>query len=500
MKSIMKCVCVWLLAVTVGQGADIASVFSDHMVLQQGMVVPVWGTGNPGERVTVIFAGQEKSTNADDGGRWWVSLAPLTASAEPGKLIVRSGDAEKIVSDVLVGEVWLASGQSNMEWNLARSTGPIEAKAPDPLIRLLQVPRKPIPVPAEDIHASWKVSEGKDLESFSAVGYFFAKHLASTRQVPIGIINSSVGGTPVEAWTSREVMEGHPKLQHLITEYDEQVKTYDPEVAMRKYQDELAKHETAIASNPDAKQKHGRPLQKPRKPIDPSIHQRSPATLYNGMIAPLVPMAFRGVIFYQGEGNSGAADLYRIQFPALIQSWRKDFGHDFPFLFVQIAPHQNMVPEIRDAQLFTWRTVPNTAMAVITDYGHPTDIHPVDKQPVGERLALAARALAYGENIVYSGPLFDTLEIRSNQAVLSFKHVGDGLVAKTDTLVGFEVSGGGTNFVPASATIEGDTVVVTSDKVEKPVAVRYGWSNIPEASLYNKNGLPATPFQCELWQ
>ncbi len=205
-------------------------------------------------------------------------------------------------------------------------------------------------------------------------------------------------------------------------------------------------------------------------------------------------VAIRGVIFYQGEGNSGESDEYRILFPALIQSWRKAFGHDFPFLFVQIAPHRNMVPEIRDAQPFTWRTVPDTAMAVITDYGNPTNIHPVAKQPVGERLGLAARALAYGETIVYSGPLFDKLEIRGNQAVLSFKHVGGGLVAKGDKLVGFEISGGSTNFVHATATIDGETVVVTSDKVTQPVAVRFGWSNVPEASLYNKNGLPATPF------
>jgi len=496
----LKCLCVWLLVVTVGQGADIASVFSDHMVLQQGMPVPIWGTGKGGESVTVTFAGQERSTQADDKGRWMVRLDPLAASAEPGTLTVRSADADITISDVLVGEVWLASGQSNMAFGLSKSTGTPEAKAPDPLIRLLQVPRKPIPEPAESIQASWTRSDGKNLGGFSAVGYFFAKHLAATRKVPIGIINSSVGGTPAQAWTPREAMTGNPKLKPLITEFDKRVKTYDPVVEATKYKDELAKYEATIARNPEAKQKNGRPLQSPNPPVEPSIYQRSPTTLYNGMIAPLVPMAIRGVIFYQGEGDSGAAELYRTQFPTLIQSWRKDFGHEFPFLFVQIAPHQNMVPEIRDAQLFTWKTVPKTAMAVITDYGHPTDIHPVDKQPVGERLALAARALAYGENIVYSGPLFDTLEIRSNQAVLSFKHVGDGLVAKTDTLVGFEVSGGGTNFVPASATIEGDTVVVTSDKVEKPVAVRYGWSNIPEASLYNKNGLPATPFQCELWQ
>jgi sialate O-acetylesterase len=489
MKHVMKWLMVGLLVTTTVRGLEVASVFTDHMVLQQEMEVPVWGSAKPGETVDVAFADQKKTTTADAKGKWMARLSPLKASVKPDILTIRSASGEKKISDVLVGEVWIASGQSNMAMRLAASAGTAESKAPNPLVRLLSVPLHPASAPLDSIDASWQTSEAGNLGSFSAVAYFFAKHLAETRKVPIGIINSSVGGTPARAWTPREVMANDPRLKHQTDRIDAEMKKYDPVQAERQYREALAKHQEAIAKAPERK----RP-QTPKPPVSPDINQQSPCTLYNGMIAPLVPMAIRGAIWYQGEADSKASAEYRIIFPAMIQSWRKAFGHELPFLFVQIAPHENMSPEIRDAQLFAWRTVPNTAMAVITDYGDPTNIHPKDKEPVGTRLALAARALTYGEKIEYSGPVFDKLKLDENRAILTFQHVGDGLEAKGGVLTGFEISGNGKDFVPAEASIQGDTVVVTCAEVAKPVAVRFGWANVPITNLFNKNGLPATPF------
>lgn len=493
MKNVSKWLGVWLLVATMGRGAEVASVFTDHMVLQQETPAPVWGTAKPGENVTVTFAGQTKSTKADDKGQWMVRLDPLTASAKPAILKVRSAAGEKSISDVLVGEVWIASGQSNMALRLGFSAGTPEQKAPDPMIRMLSVPLSPSATPVKSVKASWQVAEeGQDIGKFSAVGYFFAKHLLAARKVPIGIINSSVGGTPARAWTPHETMANDPRLKHETDRIVEELKKYDPVQAQAKYREAMAKYKEQPAEPAGNKKPR-----EPEKPKSPDAYQHSPAALYNGMIAPLVPMAVRGAIWYQGEADRKTPDQYRILFPALITAWRKSFERELPFLFVQLAPYQEITPEIRDAQLFTWRTVPKTAMAVITDYGNATNIHPKDKEPVGARLALAARAIAYGEEIEYSGPVFDKLKISGKQAVLSFQHVGDGLVAKGDKLIGFEISGDGTTFVPATAVIEGETVVVTSDAVASPVAVRFGWANVPETNLFNKNGLPATPFRTD---
>ncbi len=491
MKHVFKSLGVWLLVATVVQAAEVASVFSDHMVLQQEIPAPVWGTGAAGENVTVTFAGQTKSTKADAKGEWMIRLDPLTASAKPGVLTIRAAGGEKTISDVLVGEVWIASGQSNMALRIAFSAGTAEQKAPDPMIRLLQIPLNPSAMPLKSVNASWEPSDGKSLGTFSAVAYFFAKHLSAARKVPVGIINSSVGGTPARAWTTHESMADDPRLKHQTDRIVEEMKKYDPAKAQADYQAAMAKFkaDSAAPAVPNKK------LQQPKKPQSPAEYQHSPAALYNGMIAPLVPMAIRGAIWYQGEADSKAASEYRMIFPALIHAWRKSFGHELSFLFVQIAPQKEMSPEIRDAQLFTWRTVPKTAMAVITDYGNAENIHPKDKDPVGARLALAARAIAYGEKIEYSGPVFDKLKINGKQAVLSFQHIGDGLMVKGDKLTGFEISGDGNTYVSANAVIAGDTVVVTSDAVASPVAVRFGWANVPETNLFNKNDLPATPFR-----
>ncbi len=486
------------VAVATAQCAEFASIFTKSMVLQQGMPVPVWGTGKPGEAVTVKFAGQEKSGTVGEGGRWMVKLDPMTASAESRTLTVQSAAVTTELTDVLVGEVWLASGQSNMNYWMARSpkTRPLIEKAADPQLRIIQLPYCHSDKPLTSFRGKWRESSPKSLEFFSAVGYIFGRDLRTATKFPVGIIQSTVGGTPAEAWTSQATLESNPALKGIVTEFNESLTKYDPAKAEEEYQKALAKFNEDMARMKAAGKKHHFP-RAPQKPTAPVPGATSPYRLYNGMIAPLVPFAFRGVIWYQGESNNGQTELYRTLFPALIKDWRQAFGHEYPFLFVQIAPYKDMSPELRDAQLFAWRTVPNTAMVVITDHGEAKNIHPENKEPVGSRLAMAARALAYGEKIEYSGPVFDKLTVEGSQAILSFQHVGDGLMAQGDKLTGFEISGGGTNFVAATAAIKGDMVVVTSDEVKAPVAVRFGWANVPDGNLFNKNGLPATPFRTD---
>jgi sialate O-acetylesterase len=266
--------------------------------------------------------------------------------------------------------------------------------------------------------------------------------------VAVGLINASVGATAAERWTGRPALEAHPELKDIAS-------------------------------------------------IPPS--DGGPSSLYHAMIAPLQPYAIAGVIWHQGESNNQNAKQYQTLFPAMIRGWRDDWNQgEFPFLFVQITPHHEMLPEIREAQLISWRKTPKTAMIVTTDCGHPTDIHPRGKEPVGARLALAARALAYGRKIEYSGPVYESMKVAGNRVILSFSHVGGGLIAKDAELKGFTIAGADHKHVPAVAKIEGETVVVTSSEVAKPVAVRYGWANVPEVNLFNQAGLPASPFRTDV--
>jgi sialate O-acetylesterase len=327
------------------------------------------------------------------------------------------------------------------------------------------------------------------------VGYFFGRDLRRALKVPVGLINSSVGGTPAEAWTSRAALEKDPGLKALLERYAESVKNYDPAAAAERQKQAAAKRKQAVAK---AKAEGKKAPTAPRAPSDPRTASGRPSCLYNGMIAPLQPFAIAGAIWYQGEANSGRAEEYRTLFPAMIRNWREAWGQDdFPFLWVQIAPHGRMTPEIREAQLLSWQKVPRTAMAVITDVGNETDIHPTQKEPVGDRLALAARAIAYGESLEYSGPVYSSMRIKGSKAILSFKHTGSGLVAKDGELKGFTIAGPDGNFTPAKAKIEGNKVIVESPWVPAPKAVRYGWAATPDVNLFNQEGLPATPFRTD---
>jgi sialate O-acetylesterase len=614
--------------------------FSDNAVLQQGMPVPVWGTADPGERVTVEIAGQAVSATASPDGQWRVTLAALKAGG-PFTLSI-SGKNKLVFNNILVGEVWICSGQSNMERHLGPQGGqkPIVnweqevANANYPEIRQFYVEKKTALTPQSTVPGSWSVCSPQTVKDFTAVGYFFGRDLYQARHVPIGLVHSSWGGTPAEAWTSEAGMRMLPDFSSQMDEVKRL--SSNPGEAERIYQARLEAwyraKDPASAANPPwtdigLDTRAWKPMALPtyweaagypdydgvfwfRRTVDlpeswtnhdaelhlgavddadttwvngtriggvfgyeilrvyrvpasvlkpgpnvitvrvldtgaggglyggkdpmrlqrlggdhadaipligewlcrqgaslaetgwPPMDYQSPGTptvLYNAMIAPLIPYAMRGVIWYQGEANVGREQQYRQLFPTMIADWRRAWGEgSFPFLFVQIAPFQGMTPQIREAQLLTLQRTTNTAMAVTIDCGDADDIHPARKQPVGARLALAARALAYNENIEYSGPLFESMKVKKNRAILRFTHLGGGLVAKDGPLKGFTIAGADKVFHPSTAEVSGKTIVVTSKDVPSPATVRYGWANVPEGNLFNQAGLPASPFRTDV--
>ena len=489
------------------------ALFSENAVFQQNITVPIWGTADSNESVTVEFAGQTLSTVALNG-HWMVKLNPLKAGG-PFDLVIK-GKNIVTFSNILVGEVWICSGQSNMEMPLAYSSTqniiskgaaqfwrrqkPVNncdaevAAANYPEIREFTLPINALPYPISELKGKWAICDTATVKQFSAVSYFFGSELFKKINVPIGLINTSVGGTPAESWTSRAALETNLELQSLVDAYDKAVFNYPD--SLQKFKD----NEAALLKKQVAEDKTPL-LQKLIAPTDPLRYTRSCSVLFNAMINPLIPYAFKGVIWYQGEGNSSRAKQYQTLFPTMIADWRRQWNiGDFPFLFVQIAPHRGMTPEIREAQLLTWQKTPNTAMIVTIDCGDTADIHPSNKRPVGERLALAARALAYGEkNLAYSGPVYQAFKVMDNKIILSFTHIANGLVAKdSDDLWGFTISEDGKTFFPAKAEIKGNSVIVYNENMSKPKAVRYAFINNANGNLFNSEGLPASPFRTDV--
>ena len=501
------------------------SLFSDNAVLQQNAIVPVWGTAGPGEDVTVSFTNQTKTAKADASGNWLVKLDPMPASSTPAPLLISSQASgfNLQVSNVLVGEVWVCSGQSNMAFGFAGSTtaNTETPKANYPKLRMFKVEHKLALNPQADASGKWIECSPSTVKEFSAVGYFFGRDIHKATGVPVGMIHSSVGGTAAQLWTSLTGLEKEPSLHGYVEELSSAKAKCDP-AAEAKYAQEMADYPQKLKAWEDTtgkefgqaiaawnsecqKNKSAGTAQPPRpeptvpKPKPPGDPVGKKATvLFNGMIAPLLPYAIKGIIWYQGESNNGRPLEYRTLFPRLIADWREKWGlGDLPFLFVQIAPYKDDIPELREAQFLTWKKTPNTAMAVTVDVGDANNIHPKNKEPVGERLALAARALAYGEKIEYSGPEYDSMKVDKNRAILAFKHTGSGLIAKDGPLRGFAIAGTDKTFVDAKAEIQGDTVVVSSDEVSSPVSVRYGFTNVPDGNLWNKDGLPASTFRTD---
>jgi sialate O-acetylesterase len=647
-----------LLALASSARAEVKvpAIIGDNMVLQRGAKVRVWGTAQPSEKVSVAFAGQTASASADARGRWQVQLGPFEAGG-PHTMTI-AGTNTVTLSNILVGEVWVASGQSNMEWPLQSSAGADREipGASHPEIRLFTVAKATATEPRDDVQGRWLVCSPEMVGQFSAVAYFFGRELNQKLRVPVGLINTSWGGTPAEAWTSRSSLGADPELKSFVEDFDRALENPD---AQREYERLRAQwEEKNYAQDPGNKgydlgyakpdvagdgwqkmrlpqaweaaglkadgaiwfrreveipeSRAGKDLvlnlgpvddfdttyfngtkvgaigpetpdswQVPRKytvpgnlvragrnviavrvfdhygnggfggapgdmklevaggenaaalplggewdyraelalePIQPDFstapvappgagNPNTPTVLYNAMIAPLTPYAIRGAIWYQGESNASRAAQYRRLFPAMIRDWRRAWGGgDFPFYFVQLAnfmqtaaePGESEWAELREAQLMTLKQ-PATGMAVIIDIGEADDIHPRNKHDVGHRLALAALARTYGQKEEYSGPLYESSSVEGNKVRVRFKHAG-GLKTKDGGPVkGFAVAGEDRKFVWAEAKIEGDEVVVWSDRVARPIAVRYAWADNPVANLYNGAGLPASPFRTDSW-
>lgn len=502
MNKLLPIVCLVGVASTLRAEVRPNSLFTDNAVLQQGMPIPVWGTASADEKVTVEFAGQKVSTTATNGS-WSVRLQPVKASTNPVGMTISGITNTVTLTNLLVGEVWICSGQSNMERQLGPRSGqqPLvnweaeAASADHPLLRHFLVNHTMSTNPLAQVSGNWEICTPQTVTNFTAVGYYFGRDLQKDLKVPVGLVHVSWGGTPAEAWTRWEAMETNPVLQTILQQYSNAITSYPAHLAKYQADEQRLKEEytNAVAKAVAEGKPKPRP---PMPPKDPLTSQNSPSRLFNGMLHPVIPYAMRGVIWYQGEANSGRAKLYRDLFPSMIADWRSLWGEgNFPFLFVQIAPFRNIGPEIREAQFLTLSKSTNTAMAVITDHGDANDIHPPQKEPVGQRLELAAKALAYGEGIEYSGPLFQKAEFQGTNAIVSFTHLGKGLVAKDGDLRGFEIAGADGKFLPATALIKGATVVVSAPGIAAPEAVRYGWTNVPDVNLFNAEGLPASPFR-----
>jgi len=474
-RSLLLVASFWCAAVPLRANVQPNPLFSSGAVLQRDVPVPVWGTADEGEAVTVEFGGKTVSTAAKDG-KWMVKLPAMSANAQPQTLTIK-GKNTVAVDGVLVGDVWMCSGQSNMAFRLDQADKGAEevARSANPLLHLFHVPRITEDKPQTSVNAAWKECGPESSADFSAVAYFFGRDLVKDLKIPVGLILSAVGGTPAEAWTSDSAMRAHPELKGIFERQENAEKEFS---------------EKTVGLEKDAGK---------RKPKDPGQSSHRPSGLFNGMIAPIIPYAIRGAIWYQGEANREYGKEYQTLFPTLIADWRQRWGlGDFPFLFVQITPNERMTPEIREAQLLVWKKTANTAMVVTMDCGNATNIHSPFKEPVGKRLALAAMALAYGSKGEYSGPTYESFKIKGQEAVVEFSHVGGGLFAKDGELRGFTIAGADKNFVPATARIEGATVVVSSPQVTSPVAVRYGWEKVPDVNLYNKEGLPGSPFRTDV--
>jgi sialate O-acetylesterase len=472
------------------------------MVLQRGQANPLWGTAEPGEAVTVTVGEQSHTATADDDGDWRVTLDELAVGG-PYEIHVQ-GANELTVDDVLVGEVWLCSGQSNMEWDMQNADdADLERLTADyPSIRLITVPKVASQEPLKDFDGRWEPCTPETVGSFSAVGYYFGRQLHETIDVPIGLIDNSWGGSACEAWVRRDVLEDNDRYDKLMARWVDIESKYD-------YEKELEKFRAARQEWRDG----GRQGRGPQRPGNPLLGNSRPANLYNGQLAPVLGYGIRGVIWYQGESNAGRAHQYRDLFPTMIQNWRDDWAAgDFPFYWVQLAdftrepsePGDSEWAELREAQTMTMQKLPNTGEAVIIDAGEADDIHPTDKRTVGLRLARWALANDYDIDITHRSPQYESLEIDGSRAIVTFK-ASDRRDAALDTfdirdVRGFTIAGEDKHFVPAQAKITApNKVEVSSDQVEQPVAVRYAWANNPVCNLQNRAGLPATPFRTDDW-
>jgi sialate O-acetylesterase len=481
----------------------VPGIFGDSMVLQRGIPLPVWGMADPGEKVTVTLGGNTSSAVAGKDGRWMVRMKKMDAGG-PYEMKI-AGNNSLSFRDVLVGEVWVCSGQSNMQFQIRSVTG-IEhemTSANFPNIRQFAVNLVSKEEPQFDFSgkkSQWTACSPATVRNFSAVAYYFGKAIHQDLNVPVGLIHSSWGGSVAEAWTRIDALKSDPVLRPIVDDLEGMKASYAK--AKEDYDRQSAEFSKAQKSG-------GQVPQMPLPPRAPG-ERDWPSGLYNAMIAPMVPYGIKGAIWYQGESNSVRAWQYRTLFPAMIKDWRKAWNEgDFPFLYVQIANWKTSTipvvgtwgswPELREAQLMTL-SLSKTGMAVTIDIGDSANIHPNDKWDVGNRLSLAALHVAYGQNIVYSGPVYRSMKKEGNRIRLMFDHTDAGLTTRSGELMGFTVAGEDRVFHPATAKFSGSEVLVSAESVPKPVAVRYGWEDNPWCNLTNTAGLPASPFRTDKWK
>lgn len=510
MLSPLSLVCaVAALAVSSRSHADVKlpAIFGSHMVLQQGMNDRVWGTADPGEEITVTIADQTKTAKAGADGKWSLTLDPLKTGG-PHTMTVKGRNEVKF-DDVLVGEVWLCSGQSNMGWKVqAANDADLESlTAKFANLRLISVPQVGTQEPQSDFQGQWAACTPEVALRFSAVGYFFGRQLQQTLDVPVGLIDDAWGGSACEAWIRRDLLAADSRYQPLLARWEEMEKRFPDDKAA--YEAKIADWKVAVEK---AKQEGKQPPQRPAG--DPEGLMRGnhrPANIYNGVLKPTIGYGLRGAIWYQGESNASRAYQYRELFPLMISSWRQEWGiGDFPFYWVQLADFKPEKPEpgdsdwaeLREAQTMTMDKLPNTGQAVIIDLGEAQDIHPRNKQDVAKRLARWALARDYGIHVPYHSPQFKSMEKADGKIVLTFDHAGDqGLKAfDVPEVRGFAIAGEDKKFVWAQAKIvDKDKIEVWSDAVKEPVAVRYAWADNPVCNVYSRNGLPLTPFRTDDW-
>lgn len=491
------------------------NVFGDHMVLQAEKPVKLWGQAAPGATIKVSLPGKFVMAEANDDGAWTIKLPAMDASDKGVILTVSDGKNTLQFEDVLIGEVWFASGQSNMEWRLSQ-LGPYSeeaiAGASHPLIRFFQAQRTAEGTPQADVEGKWTICTPETAKDYSAVGYFFARKLHQELDIPVAIVQSAWGGKPVETFTRREALLSIPEGKGMMEKQEDAIRNFDPEAAQKRYEAALKKYEAELAKwnkTPEAERKERGP-RKPRLEENPGKRAGLPATIYNGMIHPLVGYTIRGAIWYQGESNARSVEQasdYGALFGLKIEDWRKIWGDDFRYLWVQLANFRQPVKEpgtnapwaiVQEQQRLTL-ALPKTGMAVINDIGDAKDIHPRNKKDVGERLARWALADDYGKDIVKSGPLYASHSIEGGTVTVSFEHTGKGLKSRDgQALQRFEIRDCEGNWYWADASIMENRVVISHPDVKQATAARYAWAENPEgANLVNSEGLPASLFSTE---
>jgi len=496
-------------------GIELPGMFSGHAVLQRGLSVPVWGWGTPAEEVEVRFAGQIKRTTVDEEGWWRLSLSPLDATAEGQVLVVEGSESgQVIVEDILVGEVWLASGQSNMQWALSATERALQdiPAADHPGIRMFLADLTTSAIPRRRVGGEWNVATPLTAGKFSAVGYYFALKLHRELGVPVGIIRAAWGGKPVESFTSRETLATEPEGRALLQNLDAEMRRFDLGAAEASYKKQMAAWEKIRSSNraeKDPKKRRKLP-RKPQRPRPPALNPSRAASIYNGMIHPWASYAMKGVIWYQGESNASRAKAYETLFPLLIMDWRKRWDAEIPFYFAQLANFKSPTTrpgqesswaELQNAQRLTLR-LPKTGMAVINDVGAANDIHPRNKKTVGERLSRWALNRDYDQkDLVVSGPLYREFKVEEGQIRITFDNAGGLTTSDGKNPARFEIAGEDRIWRWAEVALDGESAIVSSDEVPNPVAVRYAWASNPKgANLVNGAGLPASLFRTDSWK